>query len=113
MKLIEKQKLFVKCMAMLINYCDVLTQATGRRHEFTMGDTYRAKTCSHGHKKSLHRKRLAGDMNLFIDGQYQTTTEAHRPLGEFWELLHPLCKWGGRFSTPDGNHYSISHKGMA
>jgi hypothetical protein len=32
-------------------------------------------------------------------------------LGEFWEGLHPLCRWGGRFN--DGNHYSIeSPEGM-
>lgn len=52
---------------------------------------------------SYHLKKLAVDFNLFIDGVYQGTTEAHRPLGEFWESLNTLNRWGGRFS--DGNHY--------
>jgi hypothetical protein len=43
-------------------------------------------------------------MNLFIDDKYQTTTEAHRPIGEKWESLGGT--WGGRFRNKDGNHYS-------
>lgn len=58
---------------------------------------------------TLHRKRLAGDLNLFTNGHYLTSTDAHRPLGEWWETQHELCRWGGRFG--DGNHYSIAHAG--
>ncbi len=112
MKLRKKQALFMKLLPMLLQYADVLTARTGILHEFTAGDLYRAKTCSHGHKDSNHRKRLAIDLNLFLDGKYQTSTKAHQELGEFWESLHPLCCWGGRFSNPDGNHYSLKHKGV-
>ena len=63
----------------------------------------------------LHGSRLAIDLNLFVwNGKrwaYQRTTEAHRPLGEFWESLHPDNRWGGRFK--DGNHYSYTHAGKA
>lgn len=65
-----------------------------------------------GIRDSAHTRRLALDLNLFINGVYQTTTTAHEPLGAYWESLHPLCRWGGRFTSPDGNHYSIEHEGV-
>jgi hypothetical protein len=58
---------------------------------------------------SNHRVALAIDIDLFKDGVYLSRTEDHREFGEFWEKLHPLCRWGGRFS--DGNHYSLEHEG--
>lgn len=62
-----------------------------------------------GISNSLHTDRLAIDFNLFRNGVWLKTTEDHLPLGQFWEKLHPLCCWGGRFG--DGNHYSITHQG--
>ena len=47
---------------------------------------------------------------------------AHKPFGEFWESLHPDCRWGGNwdkdnnpfeFGENDGNHYSLEHEGRA
>lgn len=63
-----------------------------------------------GIKNSVHRLKLAIDLNLFKDGKYLSSTESHRFLGEFWESLNPLCRWGGRFG--DGNHYSLEHNGV-
>lgn len=60
---------------------------------------------------SLHEHCLAGHLELFDDDEYVTSTDTHRPLGEWWEKQHELCRWGGRFG--DGNHYSIAHGGMA
>lgn len=100
MTLREKQSLFVKLVAQLINW------AYEQGYELTFGDAY----ATSGHiPNSNHYIRLAIDLNLFKDGKYQTDTEAHRPLGEYWESLHPLCRWGGRFR--DGNHYSLEHNG--
>lgn len=65
----------------------------------------------YGHPKSAHKLKLAIDLNLFWKGQFLTDSESHRPIGEWWEAQHPLCRWGGRFS--DGNHYSITHNGIA
>lgn len=62
------------------------------------------------HKKnSLHFEGLAVDIDLFKDDVYLTETNDHKAFGEYWESLHPLCCWGGRFS--DGNHYSITYLG--
>ena len=54
---------------------------------------------------SLHQVKCAIDLNLFKDGAYLSATEDHRPFGEFWESLHPHCRWGGRYN--DGNHYEF------
>ena len=95
MKLSRKQRDFVKAINVL------LTWAHGEGYEFTFGDA----AAKDGHSsKSFHYKRLAIDLNLFIDDKYQTTTEAHRPIGEKWETLGGT--WGGRFRNKDGNHYS-------
>lgn len=63
--------------------------------------------------KSLHLIRLAIDLHLFKDGRYLSMSDDHRPFGEFWKSLHPLCRWGGDFQRVDGNHYSITHEGRS
>jgi hypothetical protein len=59
---------------------------------------------------SLHRIRLAVDLNLFKDGKYLKDTDDHQELGEYWESIGGF--WGGRFRNADGNHYSLEHNGM-
>jgi hypothetical protein len=112
MTLRQKQSLFVKYVALLI------IQAEEMGYELTFGNAYRspeeaARMAREGKgiKNSLHSDRLAVDFNLFRDGQFLSSTEAHRPLGEWWEKQHPLARWGGRFN--DGNHYSFTHGGRA
>lgn len=108
----QKQRLFTKLQAAFIEHA----YASG--YELTDGDAYRdprlhgavGVKMGYGHPKSAHKQRLARDYNLFKDGAFLQGTEDHRPLGEFWESLHPLCRWGGRFN--DGNHYSMEHEGV-
>ena len=114
MTLGEKQRLFTKLMAQLVLW------AYEHDYELTVGDAYRdprshgewgvTKERTYGRSRSNHKRRLAMDFNLFIDGKYQTTSEAYKELGEYWESLHELCRWGGRFS--DGNHFSLLHEGI-
>ena len=79
--------------------------------ELTLGDAYADPTINHKHRKgSYHEKRLAQDLNAFLKstGKYLNKTSDHEQLGIFWESLHPLCVWGGRFKRiKDGNHYSF------
>lgn len=105
MTLGQKQRLFTRLVGRLIEY------AYSQGYELTFGATYRDPAWGVGKMpaRSLHGKRLAVDFNLFKDGTFLTSTEAHRPLGEWWEKQHPLCRWGGRFRSPDGNHYSMEH----
>ena len=83
-------------------------------YEVTLGDAYRDSRVfgpfgtfkGYGHARSLHKQRLAIDLNLFKNGVYQPFTEAHLPLGEWWESQGGT--WGGRFQ--DGNHYEFNPK---
>lgn len=111
MTLGAKQRRFTRMIALLIEY------AYQQGYELTFGDAYRdprvhgavGEKKSYSSANSLHKERLAVDFNLFRDGKYLTRTEDHRPLGEYWESIGGT--WGGRFSSPDGNHYSLEHNG--
>ncbi|CAI2469852.1 Uncharacterised protein [Serratia ficaria] len=111
MTLSEKQQLFTKLIAQLILWADE------KGYRLTFGEAYRtpeqAKLNAQSGKgiaNSLHTQRLAVDLNLFINGQYQTDSAAYLALGEEWEKLGG--SWGGRFSRPDGNHFSLAHNGI-
>jgi hypothetical protein len=108
----EKQSLFARLAAELI------AEAYARGYEVTLGEAYRSPAeakrlaaAGKGIENSLHTMRLAIDLNLFKDGQWLTKSDDHLPIGVWWEALHPLCRWGGRFN--DGNHYSLTHGGRA
>lgn len=104
-----KQRIFTRMVA------DLILFAYERGYELTLGDAYRdprvfgpVGTRKHySSANSLHKERLAIDLNLFKDGKFLTSTEDHRELGEFWESIGGT--WGGRFN--DGNHYSVEHNG--
>lgn len=111
MTLSEKQQRFTSMIALLIQY------ANANGFWLTFGEAYRtpeqavlnAKKGS-GIKNSLHTQRLAVDFNLFIKGEYKTDSRDYLLLGEYWESLGGT--WGGRFSKPDGNHFSLEHNGV-
>lgn len=95
MSLRSRQSEFVIAVSKLIQFVSLI-----KGYEFTFGDAYAID----GHQdNSKHYMRLAIDFNLFINGVYQVTTEAHLPLGRYWESLGGI--WGGRFKNKDGNHY--------
>ena len=106
----ETQHQFAKMVPRLIDKAHELG------FQVTLGETYRsleearrlARTGA-GVQMSLHCDRLAIDLHLFVDGVYQTQSEVHRPLGEWWESQGG--SWGGRFTRPDGNHYSLQYQG--
>lgn len=105
----QKQRRLVRMIGQLIAW------AYANGYELTLGDAYRdprvhgevGKKVGYSAANSLHKDRLAIDLNLFKDGHYLTTTRDHKPLGEFWESIGGT--WGGRFN--DGNHYSLEHQG--
>ncbi|WP_312156332.1 M15 family metallopeptidase [Lelliottia nimipressuralis] len=111
MTLSEKQQKFTVMIGKLINWADE------NGYGLTVGDAFRSPEQARlnaksgkGIANSLHTQRLAMDFNLFIDNQYQTDSAAYKPLGEFWESIGGT--WGGRFSKPDGNHFSLEHNGV-
>lgn len=106
----QKQSRFMRLLPRLIDKAHELG------FELTIGDGYRDPRVfgpvgvrqGYGESRSAHKQRLAIDLNLFKGDAWLTSTEAHRPLGEFWESLGGA--WGGRFN--DGNHYSLEHNGI-
>lgn len=117
MRLGEKQRAFAWCVHQLIG------EIYRRGYEISFGDAYRdprvfggwGTAAGYGSGRSLHKRRLAIDLNLFKDGRYLRSTEAHRQFGEFWIALgvahgYPL-QWGGSNGRNDGNHYSFGHAG--
>ncbi len=99
----DRQHLFARLLPLLILYMD------SNGYEVTLGNT----TAPTNHKNSLHPMKLAIDLNLFLNGKYLRSTKAHEQFGRFWKSLHPLCRWGGDFFKPDGNHYSVEYRGRA
>lgn len=110
MTLSQQQRLFTQLVGQLIE------RAYAMGYELTFGEAHRTQEQAalnarkgKGIRNSLHCDRLAVDLNLFINGKYVSDGDKHRPLGEWWEERHPLCRWGGRFH--DGNHYSMEYQG--
>lgn len=114
MTLGEQQRLFTKLIAELIQWA-----YTQPGMQLTLGEAYRtpeqaAWNAQHGTgiANSLHTSRLAVDLNVFVAGEFRTDKESYRALGEHWKTLHPLCRWGGDFSKPDSDHFSMEFGGV-
>ncbi|HDY86035.1 hypothetical protein LCGC14_0955450, partial [marine sediment metagenome] len=68
MSLRERQSLFASLFAKLILY------AYEHGYEISIGDVY----ATDGHiEGSFHYEKLAGDLNLFLNGRYLMRTEDH------------------------------------
>lgn len=112
LSLADLQQRFVKLIAQLIYWA-----YSQPGYALTFGEAFRTPEQAildaqkgTGIKKSLHTIKLAIDFNLFIDGVYRRDTPAYQKMGEYWESLDPLARWGGRFN--DGNHFSITFGGF-
>lgn len=113
MKLSEKRVLFTKMLAELILWAaDNKLNLALDQVKRTEAEAKANAAKGTGISNSLHLIGLAADLNLYVDGVYQTTTEAHRKIGDKWKSMHPLARWGGDFKKQDGNHYSLEHEGV-
>jgi D-alanyl-D-alanine carboxypeptidase-like protein len=106
----EKQRLFAKLVG------DLLQHIYLEGYECTLDWVYRPPEVAQyyaslgiGIRNSLHILKLAIDLNLFRNDVWLRSSDEHRPIGEWWEKQHILCRWGGRWG--DGNHYSLEHEG--
>ena len=116
MKLSEKQQRFTRCVGLLIQ------QAYSLGYGLTFGDAFRDPRVhgpngtkgSYAAANSVHKIRLAVDLNLFVDGSYITDSDhvAYKRLGEFWKGLDQDARWGGEFASGDANHFSFDHGGF-
>jgi hypothetical protein len=113
--LTDKQIRFSSYVPLLLNYA----KACG--FEYRIDFVRRCEECQIGHKRSLHRLRLAIDIIFRRDGSDIKDGSPDGPIkevGEFWESLAPDCCWGARFIKSngepmnDGGHFSLEYKGM-
>lgn len=110
MKLRERQSIFARNAARLIEWC------FRNGYEVTLGEAWRPQFAADeyakqgkGSKTSLHCDRLAIDLNLFKDGVYLTNSDDYARAGVAWKALHEMNRWGGDFKKlRDGNHFSMS-----
>ena len=56
--------------------------------------TNRSKTMA-----SNHLLRCAIDLNFFKDGKLTYDIPLLKPIGDYWESLHPKNRWGGNWQT--------------
>lgn len=108
--------------AFTLAYAHLIIHAYDIGYRIRQGDTFRDPRVfghmgeknegSYGRKNSLHKLKLAADLNLFRDGNFLDATEDHLPLGKWWEVEYAEfnASWGGRFN--DGNHYSFGYRGF-
>lgn len=110
----EKQRLFMNLLGQFLVwiYQQPGMEVAGGQLQRTQAEANANAASGAGIVHSLHIKCLAIDLMLFLSGVYKTDTESYRPLGEKWKSMHPLCRWGGDFSKPDGDHFSIEHEGV-
>jgi len=112
MKLTDKQAAFAYAVSDLIYWINSKPH-NGASYRVRFAHALRCRDCPVGMGNSLHKERLAVDLILdkLVNGSwvYQRSTKAYRFLGEKWETMHELARWGGRFG--DGNHLSFEHGG--
>lgn len=114
----EKRCLFTRLFAKLVVRCSELGyECAIDQVKRTDKEAEENAEAGSGIVNSLHILGLAGDLLLYKDGKYLTKSEDYEQFGIFWEGLHPLCRWGGRFKKggkpkPDGNHFSLEHNGV-
>jgi len=114
MTLAEKRQTFTANLAKLIDWA-----TTEPDHAVALDQVKRTPAeaaanaaAGSGIKNSLHLLGLAADLLLYVNGQYRYASEDYYDLGQYWKSLHPDNCWGGDFSRPDGNHFSMQYEGV-
>ena len=110
-QLLDMQQKFPPMVAQLIQW------AYANGYTLTFGEAWRspqeaainAQTGA-GILYSLHTERLAIDLNGFKGDMLLASVADYEPLGVFWESIGGA--WGGRFSRPDSDHFSLEYQGV-
>lgn len=107
-ELLKNQNLFSRDLAKLLEFCFCngyeisLKEAlrTPEQQEIYL-KTGRSKT-----KNSYHLKSLAVDLAIYKNGVWLQEKKDLEPIGNYWESLNNVNKWGGHFSSfYDGMHF--------
>ena len=106
MKLSDHQWEFLKDVALLIEF------ANQHDYKLTGGELWRPKEMQKIYfdssrsktMNSQHLKKLAIDLNVFFDGRSlnrRDDWDQIKFLGDYWESLSDLNRWGGDFNKND------------
>ena len=109
MKLSEKQQVFVRNVACLIQYAETLEIGLTFGHAWrSLEEQKRLK--AEGKSQTLNSKhldRLAVDFNFFINGKLTYDKHKLQALGNYWESLHDDNNWGGNWKFLDTPHFEM------
>lgn len=115
----EQQSLFVEdviTLLMFIYSFEGYTVSLGEAHRpDEMQKIYLEKGLTKT-LESYHQKRLAIDLNIFVNGvlidnKVPNFKKILQPIGDKWESLDPLNRWGGNFkSFLDTPHFERAWK---
>ena len=93
--------------AFLLDVAKLVTYATEQGFVVTGGELFRTpeqqeiyvKTGRSKTMNSIHLKRCAIDLNFFKDGKLTYDIPTLKPVGDYWESLHPKNEWGGNWKS--------------
>lgn len=100
--------------AFLLDACKLIQRATDLGWTVTGGELFRTQAQQEiyfkaGKTKTMnsnHLRRLAIDLNFLKNGQPVWDKARLQPVGDYWESLNPMNRWGGNFkSLPDTPHF--------
>lgn len=101
MSLVAEQAAFLKDVCLLLAKCEALGFVVTGGELFRTAEqqaiyvrTGRSKTMN-----SNHLRRLAIDLNFFLDGKLIYDRKVLQPIGDFWETLNPQNSWGGNWKS--------------
>lgn len=105
MNLEKEQYYFLRDVGLLLDYI------SHSKFEATFGEAFRTQEQADIYAKegkgihdSLHCKRLAIDLNFFVNGEYTFSGYGLQEFGNYWESLDKNNRWGGYFTTKYGGH---------
>lgn len=131
MSLPEKRCLFTYLLSDLIRWAGgqgihlaygegyvALTDAYLRKLAADLGATLPVSKSLHKYGNGAHYTGLGKDLIMYRpdkEGKSQPVENGDDPawiaVGERWETMHSLARWGGRFQ--DANHFSLEHQGVS
>jgi hypothetical protein len=100
-----------------VSAAHLILKAVSLGYGVTLGEAWRSPQeaqrdadSGKGISHSLHTQRLAIDINLFQDGEYQADDAkgCYTIMGDWWKSQGANYFWGGDFTSRDYDHFSLS-----
>lgn len=101
MSLREEQEAFARDLAKLINFIfdNGFTVTIGEVQRTAEQQEIYVKTGRSKTMNSYHIKKLAADLNIFLNGTLLYDRKQLQPIGDYWTSLSSLNQWGGNWTS--------------